>query len=268
MKHQPALQNSVIVIIGGTTGLGLSGARSCVEAGANVVMVGRSPENVDAATATLGDSTRGLLGDAADPATAGRAISAALDEFGGFHGLYHVAGGSGRGLGDGPVHEITDRGWRETLELNLTSVFNSSRAAIRCFLGRGQGGAILNMTSVLGFSSSPEHFGTHAYATAKAGVIGMTRAMAAYYASADIRINAIAPALVDTPMARRAAQDEAVMKYIKTKQPLDGGRIGTPADLDAAVVFFLSDQSRFATGQILAIDGGWSVTEGRHRKSD
>ena len=70
--------------------------------------------------------------------------------------------------------------------------------------------------------------------------------------------------LVETPMAQRAAQNDEIRQYIFTKQPLDGGRIGTATDLDAAVVYFLSDQSRFVTGQVLAVDGGWSVTEGQH----
>jgi NAD(P)-dependent dehydrogenase (short-subunit alcohol dehydrogenase family) len=73
----------------------------------------------------------------------------------------------------------------------------------------------------------------------------------------------VAPALVETPMSARAQQDEAIMSFIATKQPLDGGRIGRPSDLDAAVVYFLSEASCFATGQVLRIDGGWSITDGQ-----
>jgi NAD(P)-dependent dehydrogenase (short-subunit alcohol dehydrogenase family) len=196
--------------------------------------------------------------------TAERAIDLALSRFGGFHGLYHVAGGSGRKAGDGPLHEITDDGWRATLDLNLTSLFHSNRAAVQKLLSLQSGGSILNMSSVLGFSPSPRHFATHAYAAAKAAVIGLTRAAAARYARDDIRINAVAPALVETPMSRRAAGDEDVLRFIETKQPLDGGRIGVPEDLDGAVVYFLSDASRWVTGQVLAVDGGWCVTEGQH----
>src|SRR5439155_11188910 len=120
------------------------------------------------------------------------------------------------------------------------------------------------MGSVLGFSPSPKFFATHAYAATKSAVIGFTKTSAAYYASQQIRFNVLAPALVETPMAARAAGDETILKFIATKQPLDGGRIGRAEDLDAAVVFFLSDQSRFATGQVLAIDGGWCVAEGQY----
>jgi NAD(P)-dependent dehydrogenase (short-subunit alcohol dehydrogenase family) len=142
-------------------------------------------------------------------------------------------------------------------------VFYSNRAELRYWLAHRRGGSILNVTSVLGFDPSPHFFATHAYAAAKAAIIGMTRAAAAEYAPHQVRINALAPALVDTPMARRAVSDEKIMRFVATKQPLDGGRIGRPADLDDAVVYFLSDESRFVTGQVLAIDGGWCLSDGQ-----
>jgi len=162
------------------------------------------------------------------------------------------------------LHELTDDGWQATLDLNLTSLMFSNRAAIRQFLDQGDGGTILNMGSVLGWSPSPRHFATHTYATAKAGIIGLTKTIASYYASQRIRCNVLAPALVETPMAQRAARDQTVLRFIKTKQPLDGGRIGQPEDLDAAAVYFMSDESKFVTGQVLAVDGGWCLSEGQH----
>lgn len=252
-----------VVIVGGTTGLGLSAARACVAAGARVVVVGRDPESAEAAGKALGAAGAVVVGDATGAETARSAIEKCLAHAGRFDAMYHVAGGSGRKFGDGPLHEITDAGWAKTLELNLTSLFYSCRAAAAQFLSQGTGGSVLNMGSVLGFSPSPGFFTTHAYAAAKAAIIGLTRSCAAYYAKHDIRFNAICPALVETPMAKRAAGDEAILAFIKTKQPLDGGRIGRPEDLDAAVVFFLSDQSRFVTGQVLSVDGGWDVSEGQ-----
>lgn len=257
------LTGRTIVIMGGTTGLGLSAARAFVKEGAHLVVVGRNPDRVAHAEKELGPSALALAGNAAQPQIAEQAIELALERFGALHGLYHVAGGSGRRLGDGPLHEITDEGWPATLDLNLTSVFHSNRAAVRHFLRHNTGGAILNMTSVLGYSPSPAHFSTHAYATAKAAIIGLTRAAASYYAGQNIRVNAIAPALVATPMSERAQTDDTIMRFIKTKQPLDGGRIGQPEDLDAAAVFLLSDESKFVTGQVLAVDGGWTVSEGQ-----
>ena len=258
-----ALSGKSLVVIGGTTGLGLSAARAFVEAGARVIVVGRNEESCAAARVVLGKAAVVLGAEACDPATAPRAIDEAVRAFGGFDGLYHVAGGSGRGAGDGPLHELTDEGWRATFDLNLTSLMLSNRAAVRRFLAQRSGGSILNMSSVLAFSPSPEHFATHAYAAAKAAAIGFSKSIAAYYAPQNIRVNVLAPALVETPMARRAATDETIRAFIKTKQPLDGGRIGQPADLDAAAVYFMSDGARFATGQVLAIDGGWCVSEGR-----
>lgn len=258
-----SLADKVLVVVGGTTGLGLSAAEAFVAAGASVVVVGRNPDSTCAALERLGSKSRGVTGDATFPETAPRAIAEAVSTFGGFHGLYHVAGGSGRKMGDGPLHELTDEGWDFTLNLNLTSIFYSNRAAAKQFLAQGSGGSVLNMGSVLGWSPSPKFFATHAYAASKAAIIGLTKTCAAHYAPHNIRFNVLAPALVETPMARRAANDAAILAFVKTKQPLDGGRIGQPSDLDAAAVYFLSDGSKFATGQVLAVDGGWTVSEGQ-----
>ena len=258
------LANKVIVVIGGTTGLGLSAARAFVAEGARVVVVGRNRENVEQSESGLGKSAKGLVGDACHPQTAVTAIELARNSFGGFHGLYHVAGGSGRTMGDGPLDQVSDRGWEFTLSLNLTSLFYSNRAAVRQFLELGSGGSILNMGSVLGFSPSPRFFSTAAYATTKAAVIGLTKSAASQYAHRNIRFNVLAPALIATPMSERAQNEKAILDFIATKQPLDGGRIGKPSDLDAAAVYFLSDDSSFVTGQVLAVDGGWCVSEGQY----
>lgn len=242
--------------------MGYAAAAAFVREGARVVLVGRNPESGVEALAKLGDAARLITGDAVDPASAEAAVDLAVQEFGKLDGLYHVAGGSGRKWGDGPLHEITDEGWRYTLDLNLTSLMNSNRAAVRCFLKQGCGGSILNMGSVLGFSPSPQFFSTHAYAATKSAVIGFTQSCAAYYAAQNIRFNVIAPALVETPMAQRAASDEAILNFIRKKQPLDGGRIGRSTDLDEAAIYFLGKGSSFVTGQVLAVDGGWCVSEG------
>lgn len=268
MSESQALSGKVIAIVGGTGGLGRSAARACVAAGARVVVVGRDADRVEETTDELGDSARGLAGNARDSLTAPRAIELAVGEFERLDGLYHVAGGSGRSFGDGPLHEITDEGWRQTLELNLDALFYSNRAATRYFLENEQPGSILNLGSVLGSHPSPEYFTTHAYAAAKAAIIGLTRTSAAAYAVNGIRFNVVVPALVETPMARRAVENDEIQRFIRDKQPLDGGRVGLPADLDAAVVFFLSDASKFVTAQALHVDGGWSISEGRPRNPE
>ncbi|MES2848614.1 MAG: SDR family oxidoreductase [Bacteroidota bacterium] len=258
------LTNKNIVIIGGTTGIGLSAAKAFIANGANVIVVGRNADSAEAAKKILGSNALSLAADAANENTAVQAIDICVNNFGNFDGLYHVAGGSGRKMGDGPLHELTLEGWNKTMELNLTSLMLSNQAAVRKFIELKKGGAILNMGSVLGYSPSPKYFTTHAYAAAKAAIIGFSKSIASYYAQDNIRINVIAPALVETPMAQRAAKDEIILSYIKTKQPLDDGRIGRPEDLDGLAVYFMSDLSKFTTGQIVAVDGGWSVSEGQY----
>lgn len=256
-----SLAGKVIVVIGGTSGMGLSATKACIDAGAKVVATGIGA-SVESAQAELGDEALVLQADATSPTSAADAISAGLDTFGGFDGLYHVAGGSGRRFGDAPLDKATDEGIQKTLELNLTSVLYSNRAALHVFLEKNQAGTIVNLTSVLADSPSPEHFGTSVYATAKAGIVGLTKNLAANYAASNIRVNAIAAGLIDTPMSARAQEQATIMEFVKKKQPLQGGGIGTPQDLDALVVYLLSDESRFVTGQVINVDGGWSVSDG------
>jgi NAD(P)-dependent dehydrogenase (short-subunit alcohol dehydrogenase family) len=265
MLSEKWLEDKTIVIMGGTTGLGLSAAKAFVSQGARVAVVGRNPDSCDEAQKQLGSHVAvAIQGDASQPATAEKAIHRAITEFGSFDGLYHVAGGSGRKYGDGPLHELTLEGWNKTFELNLTSLMLSNQAAIQQFLKQKSGGTILNVGSVLGYSPSPKYFTTHAYATTKSAIIGFTKSIAAYYAKDNIRVNILAPALVETPMSQRASQDDVIMNFVKSKQPLDGGRNGQPTDLDGAAVYFMSDYSKFTTGQVQAVDGGWGVTEGQY----
>lgn len=267
MAVQYDVEGLVVVVAGGTSGLGLSAARQLVRQGAKVAVFGRSPETLKQALDELGPSAIGLAADATQPESAVQIMEAAVQAFGRVDALYHVAGGSGRSKGDGPLHEMTDEGWRHTVDLNLSSVIYSNRAAVRQFLKQGGGGAILNMGSVLGWSPSPQYFASHAYAATKAAIIGFSKATASYYANDNIRVNVVAPALVETPMSQRAMGNDEIMTFIAAKQPLDGGRVGVPGDVDGAALFLLSRQAGFITGQVLAVDGGWTVSEGRSSPS-
>lgn len=257
------LKNKTLVVIGGTAGIGLAAAEAFIREEAQVLVVGNAPETLDTAARALGSKGHVLEGDATQELTAARAIRQAIVEFGSFDGLYHVAGGSGRRFGDGPLDVLTPEGWNETFRLNLTSLMLSNQAAVRQWQKQKTGGSLLNISSVLGYSPSPDFFSTHAYAAAKAAVIGFSKSVASYYARDGIRVNVLAPGLVETPMSKRAASDPEIMAFVRTKQPLDGGRIGQPDDLTGAAVYLLSDYARFTTGQVLAVDGGWTVSEGQ-----
>jgi NAD(P)-dependent dehydrogenase (short-subunit alcohol dehydrogenase family) len=241
------------LIVGGTGGIGLAAARRFAEEGAALALAGLPsdpPPNFESSF---------IPADARDPAQVDGLLQETVRRLGGLDVFYHVAGISGRRFGDGPLHECSDAGWEATLAANLTSTFLTNRAAVRHFLAQRQGGVILNMASVLAFAPSPQHFDTIAYGASKAAIVAMSRQAAARYAGDGIRINAIAPGLVDTPMAARATQDPEIRRYLQTKQPLAHGPI-RPEDLADAAVFLCSDAARLITGVVLPVDAGWCVS--------
>ncbi len=258
-----SLKNRTYIVVGGTSGMGLESAKFLNQQGAAVLVIGRSGKGCEIAKKTLDDKAIIYQGDATKEKTIAEAIVQAHEKFGEIQGLFHVAGGSGRQFGDGPLHEMSIEGWNKTFELNLTSLMLSNKQIINYFLKHGIAGNILNMGSVLGFSPSPKYFATHAYAATKSAIIGFSKSIAAYYATNNIKINVLAPSLFSTPMAERAIKDKRIQSFIKTKQPLDGGRSGYPVDINEAVLMFLSPNNKFITGQVLAVDGGWSLSEGQ-----
>lgn len=242
------------LIVGATAGIGLAAARRFLAEGAHVVAVGLPvtlpPE--------LGGA-RVLHADATKPSEVEAFFANAVSFLEGLDVLYHVAGGSGRRFGDGPLHECSDEGWKATFELNLTSTFLTNRAALRHFLAERRPGVILNTASVLALAPVPRFFDTAAYTAAKGAIITLSRQAAAQYASDGIRVNVLAPGLIDTPMATRAVSDPAIQEFLAAKQPLVRGP-GMPDDLADAAVFLCSDAARLVTGVVLPIDGGWCVS--------
>jgi NAD(P)-dependent dehydrogenase (short-subunit alcohol dehydrogenase family) len=162
---------------------------------------------------------------------------------------------SGRRLGDGPVDSCTDEAWDAVLETNLRSVFVYCKHAVPLLRAAG-GGAIVTVSSVLGLVGGDEDFATHAYAASKAGVIGLTRAMAATYANDGIRCNVVCPGLIETPMSRRAQDDAGIRARLAELQPLTGD-FGTPEDVAQAALYLA--KAPFVTGAVLTVDGGWTA---------
>jgi NAD(P)-dependent dehydrogenase (short-subunit alcohol dehydrogenase family) len=251
------------LLVGGTGGLGLAAAKRFLEEGAQVVLAGHDASAGQTALSALGSGSF-ILCDATQPTEVDRLFAEAITCLQGLDVLYHLAGASGRRHGDGALHECTDNGWQVTLAVNLTSVFLSNRAAIRYWVGQQQQGVILNLASVLALCPAPHHFDTCAYTAAKGAIMSMSRQAAARYASLGIRVNVLAPGLIDTPMAKRAISNPAIGDYLATKQPLRGGP-GQADDCADAAVFLCSDRAGFITGVVLPVDGGWCVSEGQYQ---
>lgn len=256
-----------VCLVTGSTGLAAAAGLRFAAEGGRVFVVSRTEANArglaERITARRGQAAW-VAADLTDEAVVDAAVTACMERFGRIDGLFSVAGGSGRRFGDGPIHSVGRQGWDRTLELNLTTqalVCRSVVARMRDQTPNGSGtrGSILLMGSVTATDPAPEFFATHAYAAAKGALTALMTTMAAAYLPDRIRVNVVAPGLTETPMARRAAGDEAIRAYSARKQPL-AGALMDPDEVAHAAVYFLSDESRAVTGQLLKIDGGWSVS--------
>jgi NAD(P)-dependent dehydrogenase (short-subunit alcohol dehydrogenase family) len=258
------------VLVTGSTGMAASAAKAIAAEGGRVFAVSRTASHL----ADLAREIEGAAGTCAWYAADLRRedeVEAAFADFdrrmGRLDAVYSVAGISGRRFGDGPLHEATLEGWETVMAANGTSQFLVARAAVRRMLGQerdaaGMRGVILLMSSVLAQHPGPQFFGTHGYAASKGAVDGLARSAAATYARDGIRINAIAPSLIATPMSQRAQDDPRIVGYLGEKQPLAAGPIEPDAVTDVAL-HLLSDDARMVTGQVAAVDGGWTVSEPR-----
>jgi NAD(P)-dependent dehydrogenase (short-subunit alcohol dehydrogenase family) len=248
-----------VALVTGSTGIGAAAARALAAEGASVFVVSRTADHARELAETI-PGARWQAADLAHEEAAESAVRGCVDAFGRLDCLFNVAGISGRRFGDGPVHELAAEGWDTVMAANLRSMFLVTRATVRQMLAQG-GGAVLNMSSILADHPSAPLFSTHAYAASKGAINAFSLAVAAHYARDGIRVNVIAPALVATPMSQRTQQDPEILDYVRRRQPLAAGPL-TAEDLVGTVLYLLSDDSRMVTGQVLAVDAGWSIGGG------
>jgi NAD(P)-dependent dehydrogenase (short-subunit alcohol dehydrogenase family) len=258
-----------VILLAGATGMAAAAAEAFVAAGARVFITARTRSNCEDLARRLDEQAGRSVAawqtaDLQEEAAVEGVVAAAVERFGRLDGCFHTAGGSGRKFGDGPLHEVSLDAWEKTFQLNLTTEFLVTREVLKALLrnenGPGGRGSMVLTSSILGFHPAPANFATHAYAAAKSAVAGLVATTAAYYAPAGIRINTIAPSLVDTPMSARAKSDEAIDAYATARQPLTGPFLDA-TDVVGMATLLLSDQGRAITGQVMKIDGGWSVSD-------
>lgn len=252
------LAAKVAIITGAAEGIGRSCALTFAREGAAIVVADR---NVAAGEATAeaivaaGAAAIFVQTDVADASAVAALVQRTVDHFGHLDVLVSNAGIGGRSLGDGPVHQCTPEAWDHIMAVNLRGTFLVCKYALPAMFERG--GSIVTIASVLGMVGTQGLFDTHAYATSKAGIIGLTRNIAAHYARQNVRANVIAPGLIDTRMAARTKADPAIAAQVAFWQPL--GVVGQPRDVADAAVYLASDEARFVTGIVLPVDGGWTV---------
>ncbi len=234
------------LVTGGADGIGLAIARLLAAQGWRVTIADLDGEKARARAAELGDAHRGLACDVTQEAQAMEAAASAP-----FAALVNNAG-----VGDShlPTLEQSFEAFRRVLDANLSGAFLMSREVARGMLARG-GGSIVNLSSIAGLTGLPRR---NAYGAAKAGVVALTRSMACEWARGGVRVNAVAPAFVETALVRKLAEAGRVdLPSLRRRTPL--GRLIAAEEVAAAVGFLLSEAASGVTGATLPVDGGWTA---------
>jgi 3-oxoacyl-[acyl-carrier protein] reductase len=237
----------VAVVTGGARGIGRAMTRVLAAAGAKVVVSGRNQEALEEACAEVvasGGEAIAVQADVAQEADADRLVERTVEAFGKAEILINNAGVTRDGL----LLRMSDKDWDEVLDTNLKGAFHCTRAFARPMV-RQRWGRIVNITSVVGLMGNA---GQANYAASKAGLIGLTKAVAKELASRHITVNAVAPGFIDTAMTE--ALGEKAREGLTSRIPL--GRLGKPEDVAHAVLFLCSEEAGYVTGQVLAVDGG------------
>ncbi|AKM40223.1 3-oxoacyl-ACP reductase FabG [Burkholderia contaminans] len=241
------LDKQVAIVTGASRGIGRSIALELARLGATVIGTATSESGAAAITAAFteaGVTGRGAVLNVNDAAAAETLIDATVKEFGTLNVLVNNAGITQDQL----AMRMKDEDWDAVIDTNLKSVFRLSRAVLRPMM-KARGGRIINITSVVGSAGNP---GQVNYAAAKAGVAGMTRALAREIGSRGITVNCVAPGFIDTDMTKTLPEEQQAA--LKTQIPL--GRLGSPEDIAHAVAFLASPQAGYITGTTLHVNGG------------
>jgi len=250
-ERQDDLRNKVALVTGGTSGIGRDAAVLFGQHGARVVVAGRreaeGQETVDLLRRAGGEGMF-LKADVSRAADVESLIGKAVEKYGRLDIAFNNAGIEGQWA---PLHAQTEQEFSRVIDINLKGVWLCLKQEILQMLKQGSGGAIVNMSSVAGLMGAA---GASIYCATKHGVIGLTRAAALENARAGIRINAVCPAVIETPMADRLFGDPEVSKGILAMHPI--GRFGRPMEIAEAVVWLSSNRASFITGHYLVLDGG------------
>ncbi len=233
------------LVTGAARGIGLAVVERLAADGARVAMVDRDGAALEAAAKALGPSAVAITADVTRTEDVDRAVQATRERFGRLDIVVNNAGITGRSY---PIWELRDDDWRDVIACDLTSVFLVCRAAIRVMLGQGAG-RIVNIASIAGKEGNPTLV---PYSAAKAGVIGLTKALAKEVATRGIVVNAVAPAVIRTELLDQMTPDTVNMLIAKIPM----GRVGTPAEVAALVAWLASEECSFSTGAVYDLSGG------------
>lgn len=248
--HELRLDGRGALILGGAGGIGRAVAALLGRRGARVMLLDTSEAALSAAAgelAGLGVHAETRVGDAGDSSVSDDAVAACV-EAGGLEILVNCAGIGG---GSGPVIEMSDEAWREVIDVNLTGAFYACRAAARHMAANGYG-RIVNIASIAGLEGNPN--AAH-YSASKGGLITLTKSLGKELAQSGVLVNAVAPAVIETPILDQVAPEH--VEYMRSKIPM--GRFGTPEEVARLVAFLVSDHVSFSTGVVYDLSGGRAV---------
>jgi NAD(P)-dependent dehydrogenase (short-subunit alcohol dehydrogenase family) len=249
-----SLDDRTIIITGGSRGIGEAIAAACLDAGARVVLASRKQADLDAAASRLGqpDRVAAFACHTGKEAEVQALFARAVDRFGRVDGLVNNAATNPH---FGPMIDVGEAAIDKTFEVNVKGYLFCARALVAHARQRGGGAAIVNVASIMGQRAAPMQ---GVYGMTKAAVISMTQTLAFELGTSQIRVNAIAPGLVETRFATAIVANPTLRNHIVGRTPL--GRHAQPSEIAGAAVYLLSDAASFVTGTTLTIDGGATVS--------